>query len=96
MNSYESFVLAQARSQGMAEKTAIEKLTRTTGRATIAASAINQVAMEGYKGHGVFTWALLQALKRVDREYGNRDKVVTTHEIAGFVTDQVPEISYKK
>ena len=43
-------------------KTAINKLVRATGRATIVASSKDQVALEGYEGHGVFTYILLEAL----------------------------------
>jgi len=91
-----SYVEAQAAARGMAEKTAIDKLTRATGRATIAASSEAQVALEGYQGHGVFTHALLDALFHSDRLYGNRDGVITTNEIASFVQDKVPEMSYEK
>ncbi len=91
-----SYVEAQAVARGMAEKTAIDKLTRATGRATIAASSEAQVALEGYQGHGVFTYALLDALVHSDRLYGNRDGVINTNEIASFVQDKVPEMSYEK
>ena len=80
----------------MAEKTAIDKLTRATGRATIAASTDSQVAYEGYKGHGVYTYALLQALTQADKIYGNRDGITSTGEIASYIDEQVPEITYKK
>jgi len=91
-----SFVNAQLISRGIAEKTAIDKLTRATGRATIASSTESQVAYEGYKGHGVFTYSLLQAFVYSDIKNGNRDGVVSTSEIASFVNEQVPEITYKK
>jgi hypothetical protein len=45
----------------MAEKTAISKLIRATGRATIVAATEEQMALEGVKGHGAFTYVLLQA-----------------------------------
>ncbi len=91
-----SYVQAQAITRGISEKTAIDKLTRATGRATIAASSDTQVAYEGHKGHGVFTYALLQALKQADQKYGNRDGVVSTAEIASYVDEAVPDITYKK
>jgi len=91
-----SFVQAQAVTRGMAEKTAIVKLTRATGRATIAASTDSQVALEGYEGHGVFTYALLKALTEADLENGNRDGVTSTAEIASYIDNTVPDLTYKK
>src|SRR5690606_16598077 len=74
-----SFVQAQMVTRGLAEKTAIDKLTRATGRTTIAASSETQVAVEGYKGHGVFTWVLLEGLRRADL---NGDGLLSTAELA--------------
>ena len=91
-----SYVQAQVVARGLAEKTAIDKLTRATGRATIAGSSNSQVAFEGYEGHGVFTYVLLEALQQADTRYGNRDGVTSTGEIASYVNEQVPEITYKK
>jgi hypothetical protein len=91
-----SFVQAQAVTRGMTEKTAIDKLTRATGRATIAASTDTQVALEGHAGHGVFTWAVLSGLLEADARYGNKDGVVTTGELAAFINEQVPEVTYKR
>ncbi len=79
--------------RGMAEKTAIAKLTRATGRATIVASTDEQPAAEGYQGHGVFTYVLLQALRRADAEFGNRDGYTGLFELAAYVNDQVPSIT---
>lgn len=91
-----SFTEAQVAHRGIAEKTAIDKLTRATGRATISASTDSQVAYEGYKGHGVFTYALLQALSQADQKFGNKDNVTTTLELVSFIDEVVPEITYKK
>ena len=79
--------------RGMAEKTAIARLTRATGRATIAASTDEQPAAEGYRGHGVFTYVLLQALRHADGEFGNRDGYTGLFELAAYVNDQVPTIT---
>lgn len=83
-------------SRGLAEKTAINKLMRATGRVTIAASAGNQEALEGYQGHGVFTYVLLQAFSGVADSKGNGDGQITVNELAEFVGDQVPRITKKK
>jgi uncharacterized caspase-like protein len=79
--------------RGMAEKTAVAKLTRATGRATIVASTDKQPAVEGYRGHGVFTYVLLEGLQHADAQYGNHDGYTGLFELAAYVNDQVPTIT---
>jgi WD40 repeat protein len=93
--SFSQSFVARVAMRGMAEKTAIAKLTRATGRATIVASTDSQPALEGYKGHGVFTYVLLQALSHADTRFGNRDGYTGLFELASFVQDRVPEITQK-
>jgi hypothetical protein len=88
-----SFTSQAMATRGLAEKTAIDKLTRATGRATIAASSENQVAIEGHKGHGVFTWVLMEAMRQADT---NQDNVLTTTELASFVDERVPKLTYER
>jgi WD40 repeat protein len=90
-----SFSQSMVAMRGMAEKTAIAKLTRATGRATIVASTDKQPAAEGYQGHGVFTYVLLQGLRYADDLYGNRDGYTGLFELASYVNDQVPSITMK-
>jgi len=90
-----SFTRTQGRQRGIAEKTAINKLTRATGRATIVAAKDDQPAMEGYKGHGVFTYVLLKALQEADKNHGNRDRQTSIFEISSYVDEKVPEITFK-
>ncbi len=87
-----SFTEAMA-SRGVLQKTAINKLTRATGRATLVASSKDQVALEGYKGHGVFTYTLVEALK--GEGYG-RDNKITIKELAGYIEDVLPDRTYDK
>ena len=54
----------------------------------IVSSSANQVALEGYKGHGVFTYSVIDALK-------NNDKL-NVFKLANIVTDTVPRISKEK
>jgi uncharacterized caspase-like protein len=89
----QSFAQSLVSLRGMVEKTAINKLTRATGRATIVAATDTQPALEGYQGHGVFTYVLLQALQRADTSHGNRDGVTGIFELAAYVDDQVPAIT---
>jgi WD40 repeat protein len=88
-----SFSQSMVAMRGMAEKAAIAKLTRATGRATIVASTDEQPAAEGYQGHGVFTYVLLQGLRHADAQYGNRDGYTGLFELAAYVNDQVPTIT---
>ena len=88
-----SYVEAQQLSRGMAEKTALDKLIRATGRATISASSASEVALEGVDGHGVLTYALLKGLEDGDRKAGNRDGWVSTLELTAFVADAVPDLT---
>jgi WD40 repeat protein len=87
---------AEALSRGMAEKTAIDKLTRATGRATIVASSKTQVALEGYEGHGVFTYVLLEGLKGTAIKTGNKDGLITVNDLAQYIGDEVPRITLKQ
>ena len=88
-----SFTQSMVAMRGMAAKTAIAKLTRATGRATIVASTDEQPAVEGYQGHGVFTYVLLEGLRHADARFGNRDGYTGLFELAAFVNDQVPSIT---
>jgi len=83
-------------SRGLAEKTAMDKLMRATGRATIAASSESQVALEGYEGHGVFTYALLRALRGGADKKGNMNGEVSVNELAEYVSEEVPKLTFKK
>jgi WD40 repeat protein len=88
-----SFSQSLAVMRGMVEKTAIDRLSRATGRATIVAAMDNQAAYEGYKGHGVFTYAVMQALRDADTVSGNRDGMTGLFELAAYVHARVPEIT---
>ncbi|MBR5965944.1 MAG: caspase family protein [Treponema sp.] len=80
--------------RGFVEKSAIERLVRSTGQAVLTAASDEQAAMEGYNGHGIFTYVLLEALNgKADR---NKDGYLTLNELASYIEEQVPELSYKK
>ncbi|MFC1856713.1 caspase family protein [Thermodesulfobacteriota bacterium] len=91
-----AFTKAQALQRGIAEKTAVNRLTRATGRAIIVAAKDGQPALEGYQGHGVFTYVLLNAFKEADNSFGNRDQQTSIFEIAAYIDENVPEITYKQ
>jgi len=73
-----------------AQSAAVARLTRAMGRTILSASTDDAPALEGYRGHGVLTFALLDALGRAD-DNGNATIEVT--ELAGYLDRTVPEIS---
>lgn len=80
-------------SRGMIEKTAITKLTKAVGRATIVASSKSQVALEGYEGHGVFTYTVIDALKG---KAADKEGKITINGLATYVEDLLPKLTYRK
>lgn len=74
--------------RGMSEDTAMKVLSRAVGSTILSASTSTQEALEGYKGHGLFTWSLVQGLS------GKADKgktgFVKTTDLATYVEDEVP------
>lgn len=96
LDTCNSGAFATPEMRGLTVKTAMAKLTRGIGRATLSASTESQAAMEGYEGHGVFTYALLQGLKGAADKGGNGDKQVSVNEWADYVGTSVPELTKAK
>lgn len=80
--------------RGMGDKGIFERLSRATGHAILAAASDSQSAMEGYNGHGVFTYVLLDGL--AGKADSDGDGFVTLTELSSYVENQVPELSYEK
>jgi WD40 repeat protein len=78
----------------LGNKTALDRLMRKTGRTFLSATSTNQFAIEGFKNHGVFTYAILQGLK--GQADINHDGVLTSGELCNFVRNEVPRISKQK
>ena len=78
--------------RGLEGIAAVERLTRAMGRSVLSASTDDTPALEGYKGHGVFTYALLDAMGRADTD---SDGLIEVTQLASFVDAEVPEISQK-
>ena len=74
--------------------TAFARLSHKTGQAIIAASSDTQTAMEGYEGHGVFTYALIDALSG-KADFINDNKI-SLQEVNLYVSNFVPMISKLK
>ena len=83
----------EARATSVSEKAAVEKLATMSGRAVIAASNSDEMAMDGYQNHGVFTFALLQGLQVADSD-PQGDISVT--DLAKFIQRRVPAITLEK
>ena len=70
--------------------TAMDLLRYATGRSVIAAARAAEPAFEGYHGHGLLTFVLLQAFSAADF---NGDGLIETDEIAREVRTLVPELA---
>lgn len=78
--------------QRLEKGAANDRLAQATGRSIITASGGSQEAIEGYHGHGLFTYELLDALDHADSD---RSGTVEITELAAFVYAQVSELSLK-
>jgi WD40 repeat protein len=78
---------------GLEQKAALGRLIQATGRATLTASSATQEAFEGHGGHGVFTFALIDALARGDL---NANGLVELAELIQHVDGLVPAITEKR
>ena len=77
--------------RGMNEETAMKILSRAVGSTILSASSTVQQAIEGYQGHGLFTWVVVEGLKGAADS--DRDGFVRTLELASYVDVQVPELA---
>lgn len=79
--------------RGMSEDTALKILSRSVGSTILSASTSVQEAIEGYNGHGLFTYVLTEGLK------GKADKgstgFIKTTELADYVDNEVPILAEK-
>jgi WD40 repeat protein len=77
--------------RGIEEKTAIDRMTRAMGRTVLTATTDSKPAIEGYRGHGVFTYTLLAAFGAAD---ANADGVIDVTELATYVDRRLPDLTY--
>jgi WD40 repeat protein len=78
--------------RGIERVTALEKMTRAMGRTVLSASTDDTPALEGYRGHGVFTYALLEGIGAADADSNG---LIEVTELAGYVDQRVPDLSYE-
>ncbi|MGE3988780.1 MAG: caspase family protein [Pseudorhodoplanes sp.] len=69
-----------------------DRLVQSTGRTVLTATSDTADAFEGYRGHGLFTYNLLEALGAADSD-GNG--TVELPELAAYVHAQVTSLSQK-
>jgi hypothetical protein len=82
------------RGRALGDKDAIDRFSRLTGRALIAAAADDKMALEGEGGHGVFTSALLEGLRgAADR---NHNDTIEVGELADYLEEAIPQITQRK
>jgi hypothetical protein len=77
--------------RGLTDATAVKLLQRAIGSAVFSASSDTQLALEGYKGHGLFTYVLLEGLKgKADIK---KDGYITVLGLADYVEENVVKLS---
>jgi hypothetical protein len=81
---------AAARGGDTEQETAIDRLQHATGRSVITAASSS--AFEGYQGHGLLTFTILDELTKPE---GSGNEEVTLSKLAAYVYDQVPKISQR-
>lgn len=72
------------------EEGAVSTLSRLSQRSVIVASSSDSVALEGYQGHGVFSWVVLDALDRADYDDNGAVDVI---DVATHARKHVPAIT---
>ena len=77
--------------RGMSDDTAMNILSRAVGSTILSAATSDQEAVEGYKGHGLFTYVVSQGLGGAADE--NHDGFVKTLELADYVDSTVPDLA---
>jgi hypothetical protein len=86
---------AHSRIELPASEAAVGRLHEATGRPVLTAAAEGQFAHEGVIGdagetHGIFTWAILEALKKGDL---NGNGSIEVSELVAYVQDHVPALA---
>ena len=66
------------------------RLAQATGRTILTAASDDQEASEGYRGHGLFTYNVLEALERGDSD---RNGKIDVTELAAYVYAEVSALS---
>lgn len=84
---------AERLTRGFDKVAALDRLTRATGRSVLAAASDTGPAIEGFQGHGLFTYALLEGMGTSDP---SRNGLVQVAGLASYISQRVPDISFGK
>lgn len=79
--------------RGMENLDMVNRMNRKSGAVVMAASESKEQALEGYEGHGLFTYALLEALN--GKADVNKDGMVSTRELQDYVEARASELAEK-
>jgi len=71
---------------------AVNRMARATGRILLTATTDDAPALEGYRGHGVFTYAILDAFAHAAVKH---DDLIEVSGLADYLDEKVPDISYE-
>lgn len=71
---------------------AYDKLRDAVGKTILAASTDTQPALEGYRGHGVFSYVVMEALEKAQTNAGGLIEVTG---LISYIDDKVPDLSFQ-
>jgi uncharacterized caspase-like protein len=77
--------------RGMNAETAVKILSRAVGSTILSASSTVQEAVEGYRGHGLFTFSVVVGMRGA-ADFDN-DGFIKALELASYVDDCVPQLA---
>jgi WD40 repeat protein len=80
--------------RGMDDATAFKILSRAVGTTVLAASTSTQTALEGYQGHGLFTYVVADGLS--GKGDVDKDGFVSTLGLAHYVDGQLPDLAERE
>jgi WD40 repeat protein len=82
----------KSRTDSPASEAAVGRLHEATGRPVLTAAASGKPAFEGHNGHGVFTFAVMDALHKGD---SNGNGIIELSELVSHVQELVPKLAGK-
>jgi WD40 repeat protein len=80
--------------RGLDEPTALKILSRAVGTTVLAASTSTQEALEGYQGHGLFSFVVADGL--AGKGDVDKDGFVSTFGLAHYVDIEVPKLAQRE
>ena len=80
--------------RGLDEVTALKILSRAVGTTVLAASTSTQQALEGYEGHGLFTYVVAEGL--MGKGDVDQSGFVSTLGLAHYIDNQVPDLAQRQ